>query len=106
VIRPSGSTPTIASGADSSSPRKRASARCCSVTSRETDATPAIRPALSRIGDSVSETVIGVPSMRNRSVWYCSTRSPAAIRASSRGSSCRPGGKSTAALPPITSLSA
>ena len=40
TIRPSASTHTIASGAASSSPRNRASARCCAVISRDTRDTP------------------------------------------------------------------
>lgn len=83
----------MASGAASSSPGKRASARCCSLMSRETEAMPTIRPSVSLIGDIVTETVTVEPSACSRSVWYCSTRSPAAIlaRTAASGALCPTG---------------
>ncbi len=42
---------------------------------------PTIAPVRSTMGDSVIDTLTVVPSLRTRSDWYCSTRSPRVIAA-------------------------
>jgi hypothetical protein len=75
------------------------------VTSREIDATPTIRPPPSVIGDNVSATMIVTPSLRRRCTSYWSMRSPPAMRAISVVSiSCQPGGNSSEACSPSTSV--
>jgi hypothetical protein len=72
--------------------------------SRETEATPTMSPAASAIGDIVNDTVTMLPSLRSRSVWYCSTRSPTAMRRSMSASVARrSGGNSSAAGRPTIS---
>ena len=67
--------------------RSACSARVRSLMSRAIADAPAIRPSLSRIGDSVRETGISEPSLRRRSDWYCFRCSPAVRRRSRFGSS-------------------
>ena len=54
-----------------------------------------MRPALSRIGDIVSDTSMSVPSRRLRTVSNGSTRSPLRIRARIFGSSSKRSGGMT-----------
>ena len=56
--------------------RLRACIAFSAVMSRATDAIPMTFPFASRIAESVSDTLIKVPSLRLRVVTKCSTRSP------------------------------
>jgi hypothetical protein len=80
TIRPPESAHTIASGAASSSPRNRALARLRSVISRVIEDVPTTTPLASRIGKSVSDTSMMLPSLRRSRVSNCSISSPCRTR--------------------------
>ena len=69
------------------------SSRFRSPMSRAILEAPIRRPRASLTGDTATETFTSVPSLCRRTVWKCSTLSPARSRAStSRSSSIRSGG--------------
>src|SRR6266511_454792 len=84
--------------------RRLLSDRLAWVMSRAMLEAPMASPAAFRIGEIVTATSITVPSLRWRTVSYCSIRSPRASCSScSRNSTERPGGNRTSAGRPTTS---
>ena len=68
TTRPSAATPITASGAASSTAWKLASERSRSLMPRPMDVKPIVAPAGSVSGDTVSDTLIRLPSGRTRVV--------------------------------------
>jgi hypothetical protein len=88
---------TTASPMEASVTSRRFSARFRSLISRAMDETPTIAPFASRIGHMSTATSTSEPSLRRRTVSWCSTTTPRFTRSQTAISSATRSGGSTIA---------